>query len=67
MNTDIIKSFMTRVKGATASRQPELRLTTIEAQQLAAAIGELMSDRIDKLEAISDMSFEVKVGGGSLK
>ena len=48
MNTDIVRAFLSKVKGATASRSDDVRLSTADAQLLAIAIGELLVTRVEQ-------------------
>ncbi len=50
MNSDILQRFMGRVKAATAGRSKDVRMPVEEAQELCAALGELMAAKIAQLE-----------------
>ncbi len=65
MNTDVIKKFMTRVRGANASKAGEVRISTDEANDLVAAIGELLAGHVDKMQGRPDV-VQVSMDGGGL-
>lgn len=65
MNTDPIKRFMSRVRGANASRSNEVRISTEDANELVASIGELLAGHVDKMQGKPDV-VQVSMDGGGL-
>lgn len=65
MNTDVIKKFMSRVRGANASKSPDVRISTEEANELVTALGELLAGHVGKLQGTPDI-VQVSMDGGSL-
>lgn len=65
MNTDIVKVFLSRVRAATSSRAEEIRLPTIEAQLLAATLGELLANRVQQQSGAPEV-MTVEMDGGSI-
>lgn len=66
--SDIISKFMTRVKTASQGRSKDIRLSIDEANELMAAIGELMAAKISllKTEDKAPDVVEIKVDGGRI-
>jgi len=54
VNPDIINAYMDRVRAAVQSRSREVRLTIPEAQELGAAIGQLLARTNRLLEKVVD-------------
>lgn len=65
MNTDIVKVFLGRVRAATASRSDEIRISTVEAQLLATALGDLLATRVEQQSAAPQV-MTVEMDGGSI-
>ena len=66
MNMEPIERFIKRVKGAAVGRSKDVRLTTEEAQELVATIGELLAEQVRLLQQKpSDIpNITVKADGG---
>lgn len=65
MNTDPIKRFMSRVRGANVSKAQEVRISTEEANELVATIGELLAGHVDKMQGKPEV-VQVSMDGGGL-
>lgn len=69
MNTEPISRFMNRVKVAAQSGSKDVRISVTDAQELTAAIGELLAERVKQLEAApkANETITISVDGGGFK
>jgi hypothetical protein len=66
MNYDPIKKFLSRTKGAVASKSKELRMPTDEAQELSVALAELLALALAGAEKTPNMEISVNMDGGKI-